>query len=407
MKKHTFLSGSLISMIEQGFSSLTSFLTGIIIARECEMATAGTYALVLSIAMIALGLQRVVIAVPFNVHYPQYPAGKEKQRYFSATVGIEFLFLAVAAVIAVLMGHFVWPMVGGVFCAVFFVGYLFKDYGRQLFFGIGKVANCLVMSLTQCVLQIGILVILKSGLTLQGILMVIGVSCIFCTGVFLFPYAKMTFKKEDIIMAWRKNWWTAKWSIGISMSDSVKNQLSVWLLKIFQSTEAVAIYNNNNTLATLPQPVFLGLSQYLLPNLSSSIHRDNKRKIFLKIYGTCGIAASINLLWSIGLIFAGQSLIGYLYGESYFVGIAPLLVCCIRGIFVSLNNIQNAVLQAYGKPQIILYTLVAGVAFLATGGTLLIWQGGIMGAGLAMLFVYMIPVILQACEIVKIGKEKG
>ena len=74
---------------------------------------------------------------------------------------------------------------------------------------------------------------------------------------------------------------------------------------------------------------------------------------------------------------------------------------------MSLNNIQNAVLQAYGKPQIILYTLVAGVAFLATGGTLLIWQGGIMGAGLAMLFVYMIPVILQACEIVKIGKEKG
>ena len=54
-------------MLEQAFSSITSFLTGIVIARNCTMETAGLYALVLSVSMIGLGLQRVIIAVPFNV----------------------------------------------------------------------------------------------------------------------------------------------------------------------------------------------------------------------------------------------------------------------------------------------------------------------------------------------------
>ena len=64
MYKKSFLSGSLLSMIEQGFSSVTSFLTTIIIAHSCSMQTAGQYALILSLSLIVLGLQRVIIAVP-------------------------------------------------------------------------------------------------------------------------------------------------------------------------------------------------------------------------------------------------------------------------------------------------------------------------------------------------------
>ena len=119
------------------------------------------------------------------------------------------------------------------------------------------------------------------------------------------------------------------------------------------------------------------------------------------------IAAVANLLWCIGLGILGKSLIGMLYGESYYIGVAPLLICCIRGIFVSLNNIQNAVLQAYGKPQMIFYTLLLGLLFLATAGAAMIWKGGIMGVCIAMLIVYIIPTTLQAYEIWKICNENN
>ena len=104
MYKKSFLSGSLLSMIEQGFSSVTSFLTTIIIAHSCSMQTAGQYALILSLSLIVLGLQRVIIAVPFSVHYPKYAEGSEKKRYYASTFSLEFIFLIAAGIISLGLG---------------------------------------------------------------------------------------------------------------------------------------------------------------------------------------------------------------------------------------------------------------------------------------------------------------
>ena len=104
MYKKSFLSGSLLSMIEQGFSSVTSFLTTIIIAHSCSMQTAGQYALILSLSLIVLGLQRVIIAVPFSVHYPKYAEGSEKKRYYASTFSLEFIFLIAAGIISLFLG---------------------------------------------------------------------------------------------------------------------------------------------------------------------------------------------------------------------------------------------------------------------------------------------------------------
>lgn len=407
MYKKSFLSGSLLSMIEQGFSSVTSFLTTIIIAHSCSMQTAGQYALILSLSLIVLGLQRVIIAVPFSVHYPKYAEGSEKKRYYASTFSLEFIFLIAAGIISLFLGGKASHSANGIAFFIFFVGYLYKDFSRQLFFGVGRIGNCLIMSITQCVAQLGMLIFFRSNLSLNTVLGIIGGSCLVCSSPPIFlPSFQDIFQIQGHLKN-RRNKETAKWSIGISMSDSVKSQMSVWMLNFFQSTESVAIYNNNNTLATLPQPVFVGLSQYLLPNLSASIQTESSKSVSKKVYSACLIAAVANLLWCIGLGILGKSLIGMLYGESYYIGVAPLLICCIRGIFVSLNNIQNAVLQAYGKPQMIFYTLLLGLLFLATAGAAMIWKGGIMGVCIAMLIVYIIPTTLQAYEIWKICNENN
>ena len=301
MDKKSFLSGSLLSMIEQGFSSVTSFLTTIIIAHSCSMQTAGQYALILSLSLIVLGLQRVIIAVPFSVHYPKYAEGSEKKRYYASTFSLEFIFLIAAGVISLFLGGKASHSANGIAFFIFFVGYLYKDFSRQLFFGVGRIWNCLIMSITQCVAQLGMLIFFRSNLSLNTVLGIIGGSCLICSSLFIASIFKMTLNLKDILKTWQENWWTAKWSIGISMSDSVKSQMSVWMLNFFQSTESVAIYNNNNTLATLPQPVFVGLSQYLLPNLSASIQTESPKSVSKKVYSACLIAAVANLLWCIGL----------------------------------------------------------------------------------------------------------
>lgn len=405
---NTFLSGSIISMLEQAFSSVTSFLTGIVIAHNCTMETAGLYALVLSVSMLGLGLQRVIIAVPFNVHYPKFQQEEKRRNYRSAIMGLEFYSLLLAGIIAWIIGYTVYPQVGGLPCAVFLVGYLLKDYARQFFLGMIRVTQCLLMSLMQCFVQIGILFVWREHLTLEFILFGIGMSCIICTIIYLLPYLNISFNLNKLREAWNINWWTAKWSIGISMSDSLKNQLSVWLLKLFQSTEAVAIYNNNNTLATLPQPVFMGLSQFLLPNFSKSIQEETGKKIGVKIVLISSFAVSANLIWSIVLFLLGKSLVSIFYGTDYYAGIAPLLMCCLRGIFVSLTSIENSVLQAFQKPQIIFKILLLSIAFLSTIGAFWIYKSGVMGVCTAMMVVYMIPAVCGAAKIYMLvrGKQK-
>lgn len=391
-------------MLEQAFSSVTSFLTGIIVARSCSMQTAGLYTLVLSISMVVLGVQRVVIAVPFNVHYPKLDRIEKKEAYCRATMGIECIFLIFAGAVGFVYGTVIYREIGGLVLLVFFTGYLGKDFCRQILFGQAKVLRCLAMSIAQCLGQIGFLTGFRDQLTLGTVLMGIGFSCLGSIAVFCFPQIRLTLKKKELQRAWKVNWWTAKWSIGISMSDSVKNQMSVWMLNLFQSEEAVAIYNNNNVLATLPQPVFVGLSQFLLPNLAASIHHENMKETLKKVYGACFITALANILWCFALLFSGEWLVAKLYGDAYYIGRFPLLICCVRGIFVSLNNVQNAVLQAYGKPQIIFYTLLIALFFLSTIGAVMIWKSGILGVCVTMLIVYVIPVTMQAHKILRLER---
>lgn len=190
------------------------------------------------------------------------------------------------------------------------------------------------------------------------------------------------------------------------MSDSLKNQLSVWLLKLFQSTEAVAIYNNNNTLATLPQPVFMGLSQFLLPNFSKSIQEETGKKIGAKIVLISSFTVAANLIWSSALFLFGKTLVSIFYGTDYYVGVAPLLMCCLRGIFVSLTSIENSVLQAFQNPQIIFKTLLLSIAFLSTIGAFWIYKSGVMGVCTAMMVVYMIPAVCGSVKIYMLVRDK-
>lgn len=407
MKRNAFLSGSLMSMVEQGFASMTSFLTGIIIARATNLTISGSYALLLSIVMIFLGLQRVVIAVPFNVHYPKMQNEKDKMTYISASAGIEVVFLILLVAAIPILRIFIFHEAAVIPLIIFFIGYLVKDCARQYFFGINRIVRCLIMSCTQCVIQIVLLFLLaKDDMSFNAILMVIGCSCMLCTVVFLIGKIRVSLHPRALKKAWKTNWWTAKWSIGISMSDSIKNQLALWLIKLFISIDAVAIFNNNNTLAVLPQPVFVGLSQYLLPNFSAAFAEKKDTLVKKRLLMVGGLILVCNFLWAGILFFIGRQLMNWLYGKEYLVGTAVLMVCCIRGIFMSFVNMASAVLQAVQRPQIIMRTLMFSIAFLAVGGSLLIWKAGIMGACITMLMVYAIPATMQIVEIIRVFKER-
>lgn len=403
--KGSFFRDSFLSMTEQGISSVTSFLTSIILARNIDKNSVGIYTLLLSIAMIIMGLQRVFILVPFNVYYPKVNNIDDKSKYASKTMGFETVFLSLIVVILLclnLMGILKVEL-NIISCMIFMVGYLLKDYTRQFLLGINKILASVLMGSIQSFLQIGLFLILiyYNNFTLNLCMIIIGLTTGVISIIFLSQNTKVCISKRELLDVWKMNKFIAKWSIGISMSDSIKNQVSIWMLNNFISTEAVGIYSIHNTFAMLPQPIFNGLSQYLLPHFSKIYSEKKINSVINKsIISICAVVL-MNSIWGVILLIGGKQLVILIYGEQYVGLTLVLLLCCIRGLFSSLTSIVSAILQAIEKPKVIFKSLIVGIIILILVGGIMTIKYNIIGMCIGLCISFATIATIQIFELIK------
>lgn len=404
--KGNFFRESFLAMSEQGISSVTSFLTSIILARNVDQNSVGIYTLLLSVAMIIMGLQRVFILVPFNVYYPKMDNINDKKKYAARTMGFETAFLIILAIILICF-KFLGIMkveLNIISCSIFMLGYLLRDYARQFLLGINKILSSVIMGSIQSLSQMILFIILiyYNEFTLNSCMIAIGITTGIISIIFLSINTSMCISKNGLLHIWEKNKFIAKWSIGISMSESVKNQTSIWILNSFISTQSVGIYSIHNTFAMLPQPIFNGLSQYLLPHFSKIYSEKKISSVINKsIIAIIGVFL-MNLIWAIILLVVGKQLIVLIYGEKYIGLTLVLLLCCIKGFFTSLTSIISSILQAIEKPQIIFRSLIIGIVILIVSGAILTLKYNIVGMCISLCISFATIAILQGIELIKI-----
>lgn len=404
--KGSFFRESFLAMTEQGISSLTSFLTSIILARNVAPNSVGIYTLLLSIAMIIMGLQRVFILVPFNIYYPKMKEAREKKSYAAKTMGFEIVFLTIVMIVLMLLQVLgIININMSITCyGIFMVGYLLKDYTRQFLFGINKILSSLLMGIMQSLLQLGLFIVLLylNNFTINHCLIIIGMTTGISSIVFLVSNTKISMKFSDLIEVWNKNKYISKWSVGISMSDSVKNQISIWMLNSFISTKSVGIYSIHNTFAMLPQPIFSGLSQYLLPHFSEMFAQKKYESVVKKSIISIIVVLFMNICWGLVLLVMGKKLVILIYGEKYIGITIVLLLCCVRGFLTSLTSVVSSILQAIEQPKIILKSLIVGILILIFIGSILTLKYGMVGMCIGLCISLAIIGIIQIIELIKL-----
>lgn len=410
MEKNNFLKKGIISMFDQFFFSFSSFITGVLLARASGPEASGIYALILSVIMIAIGLQRATIALPFNVHFPKMSDNVIKKKYQQATCGLECFFLVVSTSVLVLLKMIgLWNVpVNSYVLVLFIIGYLIKDFMRQFFYALDRINKCILFGIMQSGLQIFLLAVLYflKLMTLNNMIFIIGITNIFCSVIFGIKYFYFCFSLKSMKKTFINNWFTAKWSIGISLSDAIKNQISIWILYFFLSTSIVGIYNVNSSFALLPAPVFNGLSQYLLPEVSKLISKNEYKTVNKSFIISIILILSCNLLWIIVVVFTGNALISLLYGKEYVIGLPILILFCIRGVFTSLSGIVSSILQAIEKPQAIVKSLVFSILFMIVFGNILTWQFDLLGMSVAMSIMYILNTVTQLIYVKRWMKER-
>ena len=186
------------------------------------------------------------------------------------------------------------------------------------------------------------------------------------------------------------------------MSDSVKNQISMWILNSFISTKSVGIYSIHNTFAMLPQPIFNGLSQYLLPHFSKIFSEKKYESVIKKSIIAITVVFFMNACWGLVLLVMGKKLVVLIYGDEYIGITTVLLLCCIRGFFTSIISIISSILQAIEKPKLILKSLVIGIGILIITGTILTLKYSMVGMCISLCISFATIAIIQTIDLASI-----
>lgn len=126
-------------LADQGLSSLTNFLVGIVIAKNVGLEDFGAYALAFSAYCLVLGVGRAVASEPFAVRYSALKSGQSRAAA-SAAAGTALTLGAAGSIVALAAGALLPAEYRGlaVALAIILPGIILQDAWRLLFFARGQ-----------------------------------------------------------------------------------------------------------------------------------------------------------------------------------------------------------------------------------------------------------------------------
>lgn len=170
----------------------------------------------------------------------------------------------------------------------------------------------------------------------------------------------------------------------------------------FSADVATAMYGSYSTLAVpvyhLPASLVAGISVALVPTLAAAVEERNGEKASELIASSLRLCALVALPCGAGITVFSQPILSLLFaGEGAAIALAaPLLTALGLSVLSScLAAVTNAVLHAYKKASLPIYSMLAGTAVKIVSAYFLIGipKIGIMGA----------PISTLLCNLVSVG----
>ena len=158
------------------------------------------------------------------------------------------------------------------------------------------------------------------------------------------------------------------------------------------------------TMFNLPLTIIVALSMSAVPAISSAIagREDNEAKSLTK--SLIKITVLFAMPCVVGLATLSEGILGLLYSDADAFMLLEKLAIAI--IFVSVVQVTNAVLQAYGKVYYPVFSMIAGGIAKVVMNYTFIPIIGIDGAPIATIVCYAIIAIINIVCIIKVVKIK-
>jgi O-antigen/teichoic acid export membrane protein len=384
---------ALTVVLDQAFRSLTTFATGLLVARFCSVKEHGYFVLATTLLLMVANIQETILTSPYMFFFPRR-RNRASARYQAAVVVLQG-FLGVLAFTGLGLiglvgrwGDYEWGNLLLVLAPVA-AALLLRDFVRETFMAKRQPEMALLQDVPLAILQIGVLWLVAAGgdldsnaalLITAAVAALVSIPMSFGIGR---AYARPTWKY--VCTAGAAHLSFGRWLALARITYWISLASYPLILAMVSGPEESSLYGACQRVPTLFIPALAALMSFLLPKLSHDSARDGQRTIFPAIRrATLWVGVVSGVLSALLILFANR-ILWILYGEQY-AGNADLVILQTLGFFAHGITFCLALgFYALKKPWVDCIAYGAATALTLPIGVWACFHWGSIGASVAYL----------------------
>lgn len=376
---------------DQGLLSLTTFLTGALLARSTTADEYGFYVLGLSILTLAQSFQYALTNLPITIRLPRSSEDDRIGIIGSALLFTVLMGLAFTSIPLAMQILQTWtaepPQAYSALLiplAVATLPYITRYHLRGSLLALLKVKASLAVSIIGSTLHLAALFILFTSDNLDltsAFYLITGANIFVSACILLSREYRISIRPERIREDIRENWRLGKWLLVNVFGFFGSSQVYPWLILLFIDAGAVAAFGACLATASLLSPLLNGLSAFVLPKMSHGI-KDGNRATLLRMLrqSMLGLSALYGVWLLVGLLW-GENILRLFFGDAYSVHTQLFALLLLKTVIESVGSPLTSALQAIEKPAIVTISLFTSSIVTLGIGSLIIPELGLIAAG--------------------------
>ncbi|MCG6155270.1 lipopolysaccharide biosynthesis protein [Rubinisphaera margarita] len=389
------LTNGSLSLIDQIVVSGSRFATTIAIGRFCGVEELANYSLLMSLFLLALGIQQSLVMGPFSIFSNRSSENADPD--YPRTVLALFWLLALSMSLVVTGGAGIAALVGpaqlnGTMLALLAIclpALLARELVRQLGFAALNLRDAVITdTIVACVQLTGILLLVLNGM-LDAYTAVIATSLgtAIASGLYFYRRrSRLTPRTSMLAAVARRHWNFGRWNLGSQVAELLTWHSLSWILLFQVGLEGTGIFAACMTIVALLNPVLLAANNLMAPHAARAFDQGGIASLRRMIFqATCGLGALVGVFCCVIAIF-GQDLLELIYGSpSYASGVGALIIASFALLAEVIGDTANHALRALDHPHVNLRSSCLGLVVMLILAVPLIHSLQITGAALALL----------------------
>ncbi len=386
------LKNVVLAISDQAVVSAGTFLSTMLICRNCSDAEFGVFALAWTIVAFLRTIQERMIAAPFLAF--TFRPGFDRTSFRGSSIAHQAIF-SFASTTAIVVGAFAIWVLGfgmshfsfGLSLAVALWFTLGRDQMRSISFTDFKILRLLIMDVVVVASQLlGLaMLIWMHGFTLSSANLILGFGCLVPLAFWLwFTKSQYTIEKNAIVSDWSHNWVYARWLVGARVLGIAPIVVIPWLIAILEGEKGTGVFGVCSSLVGVSLMFVQGVNNLFQPRTVLELQKNGVQGLKMVITESIGVIFAGLICISTVLFFFGGNLLSVFGGQYAGYGFLTFLLS-ISTLVVSISTMLANGLAALKKAKDFFWGEVSYCFMSIVMALVLVPTLGLLGAAYAMI----------------------